>query len=996
MKFLQTIVSDKGANAILEFNGSMKNYWVDFSDTEAVQNILLNIERRGSTAYFALGAFAPQKSELTTYKGRTKDNVVSLRSLWLDIDAGPIKTAKLNGHAKETVYADADEALEALAEALEATHILPPTHIVASGFGLHVYWAFTEDLDPETWAQVSRVVVDRLLAVGLRIDHSRVGDTASILRPVSTLHNEASKHLGREVRVEELASHAPIDPADLVASAIASPVKPVTRAKRATSKTVVEQPKTGSILDKITPERIQASLKRGELAPPPDSPANRKQLEVLLEHVSSAESYDGGWLETIFALHHLYQNGWDEEYLVSLLIEWSEPNAHDENFDEAIVKAWRSAERGYDGKQTTIGSLIHKAKENGLPEDWRFFTEGGEPREESVVTLFDSSELAFTLPPMPQGFTKRKGELGLWYTEQTGGGDDDDDDSGDSATIKVLNHDVYVIERSASSSGSESLSILMMRPHDAPKQVRMPMSTLSTLSDFRKFLADQGVLPNYGDKGWKILSKYLLKQTQEWVARKEATKHIENFGWKTDGSFVLGAMRMKPDGSLEPVVPNDDIKAYIDELYPKGSLEEWRKAPNLYAYPGMEHAQFCVLLSMGAPLYAHTGLTGGLCNFYASTGAEGKSTAARVAMSVWGMPGSGARASQLISAASTGNGMFVKMSHMGSLPCIFDEVTNPTQSAAVKDLRDFALRCTSGKQKERMVNGRNALRQNTATWSTFAITTANRSMDSIIADDRASASSAERRRILDVPFPSTGAIGEAHYSLAYASEVINATLPNNYGMAGMALLKAYITRGEEMHRRVTNAVAELTDLCGSREVAQQSNYQMALIAVALVARDIASELGLVEYPREPLLQFCRSLLVSQLADVSQQSYTGEDMFNEFLRQLNPRIIGVKTVGIVSQIIGGHVPRDPVVARWDINDNRLSIVRTELKAFCSERRYDIGQLEEWFASCDSVVSSNTRVSLMKGIVGMASGQVRCYVIDMNKTGINAPEEKENEE
>ena len=998
MGFLRSLVSDAGRNALLEFTADRKmvNHWIDFDDNATVRQKIHEIEKRNNTVYFALGAYNPD-AQLTRGVGRTQANVVALRSLWLDIDAGPVKTSKLNGHAKDSVYADAGEALEGLRDALQQTGILKPTHVVSSGFGLHVYWAFTRDLPPAVWKKLSDEVVSRLTAAGLKVDKHRVGDTASILRPISTRHHEASEYEGEDIYVQLLRDEAPVEPDDLYLSALNSPVKPAVVVRGGSRPAPVSKPikkfdgKGSSLLSKITAERIEASNKRADLDVPPDTEANRDLLWELLEAVPSDMSRDGGWMQVIFALRHLFDGGWDGDWLLDTLVEWSAENASDDKYEDEIYKIWNSAERGYSGKGVRIGSLIHMARENGLPDSWRFIDGDEEPNTPKILPVSKGEvTLNFVTPTLPAGFFRRTGKPGLWV--KTG-----DDDDGDDNWACFFSHELYVIDRGVSSEGRESLTLMLLRPHDRPKQIQLPLSQLAVAAEMKKALSDHGVLVNYGDKGWSIMSRYLTAQAQDFVASKQATHQVDNFGWKTDGSFVIGTMRVRKDGELEPIIPSDDIKGYAEDLYPQGSVEDWAKIPQLYNYDGLEFAQFVILLSMGAPLYIHTGFTGGTCHVYSQDGGYGKTTVMRVATSVWGNPGGGAKghASSLMSNDGTGNSLFVRMSHMGSLPCMLDEVTHAESGIGAKDFRNFVLRNTSGKQRDRMVSGRNALRVNTTTWTTFAITSANRSIESYLTDTKQMSSTAERRRVIDLSFRSLGQLTEKLYPFAHASEILTETLPYNYGAVGIELLRNYVTNFDDMRERVRAQQQEFATSITDAKVRAESNIQIAMLSVAMVARDVAEEMGIITFNRERLHQFCLRILNTQVQSAKQQALTPEETFSEFLRQTASRVVHTQRGRGIGVALVGNLPRDAVAGRWDISEGKLSIVRNELRSFCSESRIDVSLVEDWLRKSGALDDDNARVMIGRGIAGLNIGQLRCYVIDTHKAGLEPPEPTKEE-
>lgn len=153
-----------------------KHLWADSLDNLVAISERLAL-RQG--VYFGTASFEePDK--------RTQTNVQSLRSLRLDIDAGPEKFAK---HGEGKVYATQKDALAATVQFSKAVG-LAPSFIVSSGQGLHIYYALTETVTPETWEPVAKALALLCVQHKFLADPSVTEDTARVLRPIGSLHSE--------------------------------------------------------------------------------------------------------------------------------------------------------------------------------------------------------------------------------------------------------------------------------------------------------------------------------------------------------------------------------------------------------------------------------------------------------------------------------------------------------------------------------------------------------------------------------------------------------------------------------------------------------------------------------------------------------------------------------------------------------------------------------------------------------------------------------------
>jgi hypothetical protein len=143
---------------------------------------------------------------------RTGENVMALRSLRLDIDAGAAKYSS----NPEGVYPTQRDALSALVAFAKETGLVP-SYIVSSGEGLHAYWALSNEFEPRIWRPVARRLGELCVEHGLKADPAVTTDTARILRPPGSLHPNGSrvtilKATGRVYELTELVSKLGVTP----------------------------------------------------------------------------------------------------------------------------------------------------------------------------------------------------------------------------------------------------------------------------------------------------------------------------------------------------------------------------------------------------------------------------------------------------------------------------------------------------------------------------------------------------------------------------------------------------------------------------------------------------------------------------------------------------------------------------------------------------------------------------------------------------------------
>jgi hypothetical protein len=105
---------------------------------------------------------------------RSKKYATYFKAVWIDLDVKP------NG------YAGIEDALNALFDFIKHTHLPPPSAIVISGSGLHVYWISTRNLTIDEWQPYADGLKAAALSFGLKCDAGVIANAAQVLRVPGT------------------------------------------------------------------------------------------------------------------------------------------------------------------------------------------------------------------------------------------------------------------------------------------------------------------------------------------------------------------------------------------------------------------------------------------------------------------------------------------------------------------------------------------------------------------------------------------------------------------------------------------------------------------------------------------------------------------------------------------------------------------------------------------------------------------------------------------
>jgi hypothetical protein len=141
--------------------------------------------RTFNAVYFCLST----QSQTKTYKNgkvgavRRAENAVALKSIWLDVD--------VKDDPKH--YGTFDEALYALAKFREASLLPPPSALVFSGGGMHVYWISEKALTVQEWKPYAEGLRQKAVEFGLKCDAGLTTDAARVLRVPGTLNKKEAQ-----------------------------------------------------------------------------------------------------------------------------------------------------------------------------------------------------------------------------------------------------------------------------------------------------------------------------------------------------------------------------------------------------------------------------------------------------------------------------------------------------------------------------------------------------------------------------------------------------------------------------------------------------------------------------------------------------------------------------------------------------------------------------------------------------------------------------------
>jgi len=631
-------------------------------DTDELKALFEGFIKAGHHTYFALAKYTEDATKPLPEGGRKIIHTESLQSLWLDIDCGAGKDKEIEqSTGLPKGYAGKKEGYQAAKKFWKLLDLPDPT-VVDSGHGLHLYWAFSEEVPRDKWIPLA----DRLKEVCVTQKFAadpHVFDAARMLRVPDSYNVKTDPP--KKVTVAPLA--APIDVA-VMREALGVAEDAVVETKAPTN---FEFDPLKNLLDGdmfYSFSRIAKRSLQGE---------GCKQIaESLKDRATLAEPR---WFN-ILSVAKFCRDNTTAVHRVSKGHPDYSPAAVERKI--AHIKGPHSCEKFANNYSKGCIKCPYKGKISG-------------PRE--LGKLIDKDEKpTFNLP---DGYYR--GESGGIYT-----------DIGEEPRV-VYEYDLFVKGRMRDTEDGDVFVIHAHTPMDGVNEFVIPNMKLDH-RELRRELAKEGVVAQESQS--KLITAYIT------LAIKELQKHgkkklmYDQFGWHENYSkFIVGEREINKDGVYH--TPASSITQGLAPYFePRGTKEKWKEVFNLYDRPGLEIQAFAALSGFGAPLLALTGQKGAVINLMHSLSGQGKTTVLRVINSVCGHP------EMLLGAPDdTIAARIQKMGVLNNIANTMDELTNKDGDY----ISSFLYASSQGKGRDRMLQHKNANRINTTTWRTISVSTSN-------------------------------------------------------------------------------------------------------------------------------------------------------------------------------------------------------------------------------------------------------------------------------
>ena len=643
---IYNVVGMKGGRPVPKFTDSL----------EAAYTIADEFSEQGMDVFFALG-------KLKEKGNRKIENVESLGAMWLDIDCGGNKAEEIEpSTGLPKGYASQAEGAKAL-KAFCATVDLPEPTIVNSGYGLHVYWAFTEEVPTEQWLPIAKRLEEVCVTQKFCADPN-VFDPSRILRVPGTYNQKKDDPKLVKVINPAPARHAPNDIRALLG------VDPNAVIVKRSSRPVLD------VLEKLLDENKDYKFSKivGR-----DTPC----LQLKDSLINRATLSEPRWFNAL-SVAKFCEDGSKAIHTISQ----GHPDYDFHTVERKIVgiKGPHSCEEFEKNNPTGCEGCPHK-KNKEIKGPYSL----GKVIKKSSSSPINKFEPYF------------RGKTGGVYKMD-----------GEDPKL-VYEHDLYIQKQMWDDEQGFVSVFVFHSPHDGVREFTIPNESLEKRL-LLKTLAHNGVVA--GTANAALLHDYVTRVIQILQTQKKADIMRLQFGWAdNDTKFIVGEREITVDGVYH--TPASTVtRAYAPYFEPRGTLEKWSEVFNLYNREGMEVQAFAALSGFGSPLLQLTGQKGAIISLVHKNAGTGKTTVLRMANSVFGDP------EQLLgNPKDTAVARVNKLGILNNIVNTVDELSNMDSD----HISDFAYEVSQGKGKDKGTQTANANRKNDTTWRNITLSTSNSS-----------------------------------------------------------------------------------------------------------------------------------------------------------------------------------------------------------------------------------------------------------------------------
>jgi hypothetical protein len=850
---------------------------------------------------------------------RSKELVVSLKAIWLDVD---VKEPPKG-------YATLEDAIEAIGKFIKDAELPPPSALVATGGGVHVYWISNKPLQLHEWQPYAEGLKALAVTHKLLCDAGVTTDAARILRVPGTFNFKLDTP--RPVRILGLKpkeNDYDFSTALRMLEGVAIQGVP-RRVVQKFGTTLTGKP--SDRFNSISNESLSEGLERDE-APLPWEPLV-KECAFFREAIKT-----GG--------KDYSQPMWNLSTLMATFMEDGHGLAHrmgqrhPEYSRESTDALWERKLR--ERKDRGLGwpsCAAIQASGCGSCSTCPHFAKGKSP-----LSLVGGSTQGVNASPVgpAQGASERTVAVeddlhlppgyilnGAGYICKLEAAKGKAGEAGETVPVQLFLNRVSSPEVEA---GPKALSFTVATDLGNYERVTILAENIINGTEMWKILQRGGLLPNPGQRanGEALLMSWLSK-----LQDAKAAIHTSPFGWWTNegkrAGFVYGGKVMKNDGTESPSGAGDRVLR--TQYMPCGKIEPWYDAFKVVADQQRPDLEAIVAASFAAPLVVTPAEYSCMLACWGETGSF-KSSAVKVGLAVWGHP----KITKAVT-KTTSRSAIHQMGETKNLPLYWDEIREETLDNLYEVFFDATLGVGPGRLTSEVTQ------RAKGDWQTMMVTTSNYNfVDHLINMQKSTGSGIYRVFEYEIAKPLPGAPGVINEM--DASRTMQ-ELENNFGQMGLKYAKM-------LGSDPAGIDAFTKDICDKfrEEVKAQPSERFwtatcgTLIAGARLANLIGASFNVDALHKWLVEQYLKNR--ARHKDEANEGGTvthAEEHLSNFLRDNAANAIYTNTFpqgkGKPGEIKVYHAPRldrgESIYIQWALDDKVLRFSRSQFRKYLSQQK-----------------------------------------------------------
>lgn len=731
--------------------------------------------------YFCLSRHLP--------RARDHDTALALCSAFLDVDFEPGNPNK---------YQTLVEAVTAVFDFCQAVGLLPPSAMVVTGGGLHVYWFSDRILPVAEWQPFADALKTAARTWGLKADLGVTGDRARVLRLPKT--NNYKYGTPRKVELAPSGTGTKHD----FRQVFGHLVKP--------------QPKLAEAFKTIDP-KSNAALKAGiDGSGPPIDWDTVVAGCPWLAHVQDTAGQDQSeplWHDMLRCLTYL-----------------------DEKEGEELAHALSRGHAEYDERRTQVkwerAIADTESKNLGYPSCAKISDNGATQCKGCPHLQKGKSPLNLGLPgpaSVTNGIRPENYPPGFFLDRKTGYlmADVVDKNGASVGAVTVMTtapHSPKLHFR----DGVYGIGFICQTERDTEKPIYIAGPDMHNPQGVCAKLTGQGAVIVGSTKG-KIVSQFTTSWLDKMRQEANSVSDPNSMGWRYgDGgerlAFVYNDKMFHTDGRITPVTAfgDDEFRRWYQ---PTGQLEPWFAAANLLTRRKRPELDVLIAIGFAAPLMTFTGnLYGGVVSCFGDPGSS-KSCGQQVAAAVWGNPKQTRE-----SLGSTQKSVLNRLGRIKSLAAYWDDIQTEVHQ---EHLYNTMFVSAQGAEGGRL--NPDASYKERKDWQSMLVACSNISFVEYLVKTHKS-TTAGLRRVLEFEFKKhpyePGMIDELD-----ATRIFGA-LEHNYGRMGELYAKLLATEHAAIEQLLTNTIRRFK---GNVKGKAEEAYWWGMCGCLIVGAALANMLG---------------------------------------------------------------------------------------------------------------------------------------------------------